>query len=90
MKDSVRISIYHHATQAWLAWQAAAEAGDSERAEKAFRVYDFGFDLIGRRRPLHASDAGAVGPLNRIGVPGRPKLRLYVASRGPVQPDRSI
>ena len=61
MKDSVRISTYHHATQAWLAWQAAAEAGDRERAEKAFRVYDFGFDLIGRR-PLHASDAGAVGP----------------------------
>jgi hypothetical protein len=51
MKDSVRISIYHHATLAWLAWQAAEEAGDSRRAEKAFRVYDFGFDLIGRRRP---------------------------------------
>jgi hypothetical protein len=51
MKDSVRISIYHHATLAWLAWQAAEEDGDSRRAEKAFRVYDFGFDLIGRRRP---------------------------------------
>ena len=51
MKDSVRISIYHHATLAWLAWQEAEEAGDSRRAEKAFRVYDFGFDLIGRRRP---------------------------------------
>jgi hypothetical protein len=51
MKDSVRISIYHHATLAWLAWQEAEEAGNSERAEKAFRVYDFGFDLIGRRLP---------------------------------------
>jgi hypothetical protein len=46
MKDSVRLSIYHHAVLAWLAWQEAREAGDTERAEKAFRVYDFGFDLI--------------------------------------------
>ena len=51
MKDSVRISIYHHATLARLARQEAEEAGNSRRAEKAFRVYDFGFDLIGRRRP---------------------------------------
>ena len=47
LKHSVRISIYHHAMMAWLAWQEAEEAGDTERAEKAFRVYDFGFDLIG-------------------------------------------
>ena len=47
VKDSVHISIYHHAMMAWLAWQEAEEAGDTERAEKAFRVYDFGFDLIG-------------------------------------------
>ena len=46
MKDFVRLSIYHHAVLAWLAWQEATEAGDTERAEKAFRVYDFGFDLI--------------------------------------------
>ena len=30
-----------------VGWQEAEEAGDTERAEKAFRVYDFGFDLIG-------------------------------------------
>jgi hypothetical protein len=59
MKDSVRISIYHHATRAWLAWQEAEEAGNSDRAEKAFRVYDFGFDLIGRRRPLQHGSAPA-------------------------------
>ena len=61
MKDSVRISIYHHATLAWLAWQEAEEAGNSERAEKAFRVYDFGFDLIGRDRrlPHRSTPAGA-------------------------------
>ena len=47
MKDYVHISIYHHAMMAGLAWQEAEEAGDTERAEKAFRVYDFGFDLIG-------------------------------------------
>ena len=47
MKASVRISIYHHAMMAWLAWQDAQEAGDTKRAEKAFRVYNFGFDLIG-------------------------------------------
>jgi len=71
MKDSVRISIYHHATLAWLAWQEAEEAGNSERAEKAFRVYDFGFDLIGRRRPLQQSTApegaSAVRPLTESG-----------------------
>jgi hypothetical protein len=58
MKDSVRISIYHHATLAWLAWQEAEEAGDRMRAEKAFRVYDFGFDLIARR-PLQYGSAPA-------------------------------
>jgi hypothetical protein len=47
VKDYVHISIYHHAMMAGLAWQEAEEAGDTERAEKAFRVYDFGFDLIG-------------------------------------------
>ncbi len=34
MKASVRTSIYHHATRAWLAWQEAEEAGDSGGPKK--------------------------------------------------------
>jgi hypothetical protein len=65
MTGSVRTSIYHHAMLAWLAWQEAEEAGDTRRAEKAFRVYGFGFDLIGRRPLQHGSaraDASPVRP----------------------------